>query len=59
MTLGLYALAAAIILAVALLVVRRVRDSRRRQAVWICTDCRVGFSSEAAARDHLATHQQH
>ena len=39
MTLGLYALAAAIVLAVALLAVRRVRDSRRRQAVWICTDC--------------------
>ena len=59
MTLGLYLLAASIVLAVALVAVRHIRDSRRRQEVWICTDCRVGFSSEAAARDHLATHQQH
>lgn len=57
MTLGLYLLAASIVLAVALVAVRHIRDSRRRQVVWICMDCLTGFGSESAARQHLALHQ--
>jgi len=54
-TLGLYALAAVVLLAVLLLVVRRTRDSRRRQDTWVCRICEEGFGDLAAAEAHLIT----
>lgn len=58
MTLALWTLAAAVLTAVVLLIVRHVHTSRRRQEVWICMDCMTGFSNETAARHHLALHRR-
>lgn len=52
MTLGPYALAAAILLAV-LLIVHHARRSHRRQDTWICRLCEEGFSELPAAEAHL------
>ena len=59
MTLALWFLAAATLLALLLVTIRHLRNSRRRQEVWICMDCWTGFSNEASALHHLALHQKH
>ena len=52
MILTLCALIVALLCGLAILA-RRGRNSRRRLQVWICTDCWVGFSTEAAALQHV------